>query len=426
MRAAALAVVLLASRALAAEPGAASPVWPEDLGTVSAPDRERVIAARRDSAEDHLRRALLDLAPLPGRDAARARKQLSLAAAGPLTDRWVAAARYALAWIEETDGSVDRARDLYAAIVLEDPFGEAGRRAGTALGRLELRRDQAAQAAAWLQAVVDRGAAPGAAAYREAAVRSVLRAVEDGAGAPAIASRSAGTELREGTALVSTPAGDVIVADRKRGVVVLLERGERPLRSWPLVGVTALAVDPFGRVFVAAGETILRLDGDAPTVVARSGPFGAIAALAVDAAGRFWITDRRGERVGLARADGSEPEIVRAGKGERIEALAWDGRDVVALERGGARIVALVLDGSERTIVTGLAQAPLALAANGAGAIALLDAQGQIAVHSSTGRLIERIDARAAGVARPGAMALGADGSIDCFDGADGRVVRLR
>ncbi len=430
------ALAALALRVHGAEPPAPTPEWPEDIGSVTATDRDRARAALRELsshesrperlAEARLRLALAELAPLPGRNVARARQGLTEATRGRPGDRWVAASRYALAWVEELEGSPDDARTAYGAIVADDPRSDAARRAGTAMGRLELRRDQPAEAAVWLQSVVDRGGAPGAQEYREAAIRGAVQAAHGSAATRTAVARSSVTELREATAMARSLSGDVIVADRKRGLVVRLAKGEQPVRTWPLAGVTALAVDPYGRIFAAAAETILRLDGESPSVVARTASFGGVSALAVDAAGRIWIADRRGDRVGIVRADAGDADIVRDRSGERVAALAWDGRNIVALQPAAGRVVALAPDGSDKIVVSGLAETPIGMSASGSGAVAVQDERGGIVVVTPGGKITERFDLRAAGVQRPGAIALGSDGSIDCFDAAQGRVVRLR
>jgi hypothetical protein len=388
------------------------------MGSLAGPDGA--------TPEGRYRAALVRLAPLAGRDAPRARRDLATLAGDTGAGAWRAPARYALAWIEESEGEPDRASLLYRSVFLNDPEREAGRRAGAALSRLLLRAGRPGDAAACAQAVVDRGGGPGVAEIREAAVRAVLVAAEAGGVRDAKAARTWSSGLRSVSAIARSGPSDLIVADRRRGVVSRFSADGRPIRTWSIEGVAVVAVDIFDRIFASAGETIFRLDDPGPTVVARTGSFGPPAALAADPSGRLWLADRRGERVAVIEPGRSDPRVVRAKRSAKVRALAWDGARVLAFEENGARVVAIDPSGGERTVAEGLVASPIAFTADAAGRFALLDGRdGSVVLADAGGRVVELLGFREHGVERPSAIALGADGSMDFVDAREGRLVRL-
>lgn len=412
------------------------PGLPEELGAVTESERDRAAAlldaelarpggAAR-AAEAAVRRALLRIAPLPGRDPARARRELAVVASDASAGTWRSAARYALAWIEETEGDAHAAGGAYQAIYVDDPDGSIAPKAGAGASRVLLRADDPSGAASWAQAVVERGGAPGIEDLREAAVREALRPTRSLAQRDPNPRSDGTSELRSVVAMARVGAGDLLAADRKRGIVAYLESGLRVTRRWPAESVTALAADVYGRAFAAVGETILLLEADAARVVGRTGAFGSIRALAADPAGRLWIADRRGDRIAVLVPGEAEPRVVHAARGARVVALAWDGRRVLALQQEARRVVALHLDGTEVVLADGIANAPDALSADRAGRFAVLDSRaGLVVLADSRGRVLDRVDLRRAGIARPTALTMGPDGSLDLFDERDGRFVRL-
>jgi hypothetical protein len=108
-----------------------APDWPEDLAildpahaALAAVPLKKVLesyAGGDRALEAQYRLALIRLAPLPGRDAARARQDLIAVASSPSSERWVVAGRYALGVLDEQAGDPVRAAGAFARILVEQP-----------------------------------------------------------------------------------------------------------------------------------------------------------------------------------------------------------------------------------------------------------------------------------------------------------------
>ena len=106
------------------------------------------------------------------------------------------------------------------------------------------------------------------------------------------------------------PGGGWLVVDHKAGVVSRLDARGGTVSEWPLDGVQAVAVDPFGRAFVAAGTRIYLLVNGADHDVGAQGDMTPVSSIAIDAAGGVWMLDRRGGRVARLDPAGDEPELI--------------------------------------------------------------------------------------------------------------------
>jgi hypothetical protein len=297
------------------------------------------------------------------------------------------------------------------------------------LARLALRDGNHGEASRWLL----RSAMAGApdelygAALNELAARMVL--IESGRGIafttplPELWNTGIGSLL----GMAATPDGGVLLADGKTRQITRLGADGRVAGQWPLVDVFALAVGPFGKAFVAAGDTIYLLETDrSPRSVASLGEFGPPAAMALDGTGRIWLLDRKGTRIGKvepgAQAVSSFTEVER----RKLAALGWDGRRLVALDTREGVALAIELDGGVSVITAEPLPKPAALAVGPAGHVALLDNKTDaIYLFDSTGRRLGSFAWESAGVQRPTAIGLGFDGSITLFDEANKRCVRL-
>jgi hypothetical protein len=105
--------------------------------------------------------------------------------------------------------------------------------------------------------------------------------------------------------------------------------------------------------------------------------------------------------------------------GSRLLAIDSRGRDVVLLDE---------VDGLRTAGVPGLGR-PLALAADSAGRIAVLDGKDSTILLQSQGSRDEtwiRISCKTAGIVRPSAIGFGVDGALQVFDESSGGWVRIR
>jgi hypothetical protein len=413
-----------------------TPQWPEELGRISEPAAKRVSSILAEVREHHasgdrasearVLAALLLLAPLPSRDAARARVELLAIATNSNAGAWAARARYCLVWLDEIEGRTTRAAGGFQRIFLDSNQDEAAVRSAVRLGRLLMRSGRFGIAAVWLQEAIDRGRTPGtsAAELRELAVRGVLREQAGTSGwSPERAER-----VVIGRGLLGfdrLPGGDWLVADRKSGVVSRVDSSGRPVAQWTLDDVQAAAVDPFGRPFVAAGTRVFRLEGKAEDAGAQ-GVMAPVSAIAVDAAGGVWMLDRKGGRVARLDAASAEPEVVWVGEEMRLADVVWDGQRIVGLDARGARLVAIGPSGATEVFAEQTFSKGVDLAVDAAGQVAVVDGRAhQVAVIGPGGEVRARLPLSALGVERAAAVALGTDGSLHVYDESAAAVVRV-
>jgi hypothetical protein len=411
------------------------PDWPEMLSQLDAAHAQAAAAVLRKIVDGHAEGdraqearyllALVRMAPVAGRDAGQAKQDLIGVAGAPDRGRWSAMARYALGVLAEYDGATERAAGSYARVVVEGAPEDAVGRARVGFSRAQLRIGRFGDAAEWLQAAVDSSAPASlrAAALRDLAVRELVRERDPARRWSAATGPLAVIATTRGAVLLATaPDGSLVVFDRKNGVVQGFDSnggGGPPVAQ---EGVTALASDPYRRVYVAAGDKLLRWDGAGLVAAGKLGAFAEPAAIAVDAAGAAWIADRRGDRIARLAAGAELPVIVRESKGAGISALAIvDGRLLVAEERNG-RVVELSGGGAERAFGPAFRK-PVALAADAAGRLSVLDVKaGTVTRLSSSGQVADTLALDAAGVARPLAIAVADDGALRILDGSSGTV----
>lgn len=420
-----------------------APAWPEDLGSLADDRAPTAFNLLRDAAakggdrrnEALHRTALLQISTTLGRkpgdrrDLARIRPQLLEVASASGAGAWSLAARYALAWVDEGSGEIERARAAYQRLVVDEPGSEAGLRAEVGLGRVLLRLGEPGRAAAFLQEAAARGAASvlGAEDLRELAVRTMLRSVSAAARWSARPPRTTATGVRGASAIARAPGLGTLVADRRAGAVLLFDTDGKPAGRWPLEEVQALAVDPLGRIYAAADEKIYRLAaGGRVASLAPQGDLAPVSALAVDAAGRIWLVDRRGERIGRVEPGSAVPAIVRERRGAGFSAIAWDGARLLAAEEKTGRVVEVRDDGTERPVVASGAASAAALAVDPAGAIAVVDARSDtVVLFGPRGDVRDRFGYGAAGVGRIAGAAFGRAGDLELLEGSTGSVLRL-
>ncbi len=413
-----------------------APDWPEDLAGLDGPRAaaaaatlERVLDQYADGdriAEARYRRALLRIAPLPGRDAARARQDLIALAVSPSSDTWTVAARYALGILDEISGASDRAAGSFARIIVERPDSPAACRARAGFGRTLLLRGRFGEAAGWFQQAIDSGAPPAvrAGAQRDLALHEVLRQRSPALSWTAVAARLPAIPTTRGAALIASDAsGRIVVFDRKSESLQSFD--DKGAGSTPeTVGeVFALTADPFGRVYVATKDKLLRRDARGITTLASLESFSSPSSIAVDGAGAVWIADRKGERVGRWTPGLPAPQVARESKGAAISALVATGARVIAAEAKTGRLVVVAGPGAETAFGTTVFKRPVALAADAAGRILVLDEKAAtVSRLTPMAEPVDTLSLEVGGVSRPLALAAAPDGKLRVLDGATGSV----
>lgn len=412
------------------------PDWPEDVAVLdggraaaAVVPLEKVVTSYGSgdrALEARYRLALIRMAPIPGRDAARARQDLITLAANPSRERWVIAARYALGVLDEQAGATERASGAFARIVVERPSSDAAPRARAGFGRALLVEGKFGLAAGWFQDAISTGAPAGvrAEALRELAIREVLSERVPGRRWSATASSLAVMPTTRGASLLASLAdGGILVFDRKSDTLQAFDAEGVGAPPVPIADVTALATDPYGRVFVATKETLLRWDGAGVTVVLALGRLSAPAAIAVEASGVVWIADRKGDRVERWVPGTPAPVVVRESKGAGVAALAVAGGRVIAAEAKTGRVVILAGPGSDAGFGSVTFRRPVALAVDAAGRISVLDEKAETVTRlTPSGEVSDTLPLGASGVSRPLALSVTPDGALRILDGSTGAV----
>jgi streptogramin lyase len=418
-----------------------APEWPEDLGRLTGATAasakaplEKVVAGHAGGDrinEARCRLALIRLAPTPERDAAAGRQDLLALAGSSPRDRWAVLARYALGVLDEQSGARDRAAGAFARIVVEQPASDVATRARAGLARTLLVAERFGEAAGWYQGALSAGVAAtiGAAAQRDLAMREVVRARASAQRWTSIdASLSVMPTTRGASLLATSGDGRLVVVDRKAGVIQLFDDGGPGPKLGDAADVTAIATDPYGRVYAAAKDRLIRWDPRSGHSVSSSlGSFASPAAIAVDAAGVVFLADRKGDRVARWADGAAAPVVMRESKGAGVTSLVVFGGRLIAAEEKTGRLIALA-DGEAESEFGGTTfRRPTALAVDVAGRISVLDEKAETVTRlSPTGEVRETLRFGPAGISRAVALAAAPDGALRILDGSSGAVAVAR
>ncbi len=414
------------------------PRWPEDLGRITAEAARRATDLLRELVKKHpngdrlaeaqVREALLRLEPLASRDVEGARIDLLTLATRLGAERWGIRARYCLVWLDEIEGQAQRAANAYQRLVIDAQHDPSAARAAVGVGRLAMRSGRFGVSSVWLQRAVERGAprSTRVAELRELAVRGLLRERHGTlAWMPEAAERTA-LATRTVSGFDRLPGGGWLVVDRKTGVVQRLDSGGGVVTEWHLRDVQAVTVDPFGRLFAAAGTKIYRLVSGEAHAVGDQGSMAPVASIAVDAGGGVWMLDRKGGRVARLDPAGTEPEVVWEDRQLRLSDIVWDGRRLVGVDTRGAGLLAIGPAGRAERYSQVAFSKPVALAVDGAGQVAVLDGRAlEVVLVGPDGGERARMPVASAGITKPTAVALGTDGSLDVIDASTSTIVRI-
>jgi tetratricopeptide (TPR) repeat protein len=412
------------------------PRWPEDLGRIDSAQASRSLALASNVVDELGRgdrvpearyyRGLLLLEPTPRHDPSAARIDLLTVATTPEAGAWADAARYAVAWLAEQQGQIERALAAYQRVIIDARKGPATLRARVGLARLHLRDGRYGQAARLLNEVAAERVQleQPAVALKELAVRSLLPKARS----PEVEVLAAPVGVRSLAGFSTTGGGGVLIGDRKTGSVLHHDVDGQIRSRWSVDDPQVVAISPMGRVFVAAGDQVYRLEADQPPIpVSSQGDFASPADMTVDNLGRIWLLDRRGEAIGRIDPGRSEPENVWKNSEVRLVSIIWDGRRLVAVDGRSKSLVVLSADGGRDFLAGADLQRPVALAADPTGRLAVLDLKaGAVTFYDAGGEPLDRFDCRAAGIGRPATLDFGHDGSLHIFDEATAAWMRLQ
>jgi hypothetical protein len=408
--------------------------WPEEIGRLEmvASPRLRSLLDRvvnefpegDRATEARFRRGLLELEPVPGHDPGAARADLIFVATSPSAASWGGRARYSLAWLLEREGLEQRAREAYMRLVVDAPESEAGTRARAALGRIALREARFGDAAGWFQAALDRDPQVGAlsVSLRECAVRRVLEPI----GAIEADGELRTLPVQAADDLLETPAGLLLLADRKQGRVQAFRKDATVAAQWSIVAPTDLVLDEAGQPYALGADAVYRLEaGGSRSHAAAIGDYGPATAIAAGRGG-FWVLDRKGQRVGRVPPGAPAPRQIWQGRGARLVDMVWDGRRLVALDARSKSLIVLSDRGTSLTLTASTLDRPSALAADPSGRIAILDPRAaEVSILSPAGVEVRRFSTEELGMEQPVAIAFALDGSLHLFDESVGLWVRL-
>ena len=410
---------------------------PDALGRIAAVDAEEArpwlqqaaaLAGADRATEARYLLSLSLLEPLPGRDAEAARRGLlAVTTAEPASD-WAARARFAVGWLDRTEGDLSRARGAWLRVVLDAPRSDAAVWSRGGLAGVELELARPGEAASWAQETLDaepRDVRP-ATALRAAAIRDLARSASPDLGWAAWPRRTLASPGRSVSALARHPDGSLFVADRREGMVRRFDAAGRVEEQWTLDDVTALAVDPFGRLLAAAGERLFLLERGSARALGDLGRFSQASVLAPGVSGAIFLLDRKGDRIGALAPGAAAVTALREDRGTRLAALAAvAGRLVGAAAREG-RLLRVSTAGLESPVAGLPLESVASMCVDASGRFTLLDDRsGIVLLVTGDGTVADRFDARAAGIEKPTAITCGADGSFDLYDASTGQIWRI-
>ncbi|MCP3980483.1 MAG: hypothetical protein GY716_14370 [bacterium] len=401
--------------------------WPEEIGRIDPQRAAHVLEllsgvvdgipdADRGTEARYLRGLLL-LEPLPLRDPAGARLDLITVATDHANSRWVAPARYAIAWLSQSMARLGRAEAALQRLVVDSGDDEAALRSRARLARMRLAEGEFGAAARGLDDLLRDASAPeipGLDAHFELAVRNLAGADEHRFHHGRLQVRAQSTGVRQLAGMVATPEGGVVLADRRSGAIVRFDSNGAETGRWKVPSPQALSATVGGLLYVAAGTDVLRLDESGTPVVAGQGDLAPASALTVDEWGGLWILGRRGDRV-----DRVEPGAASGAtwwQGAKLSAIVWDGLRLVGIDAKEKRLLELQRGGGTRPIGDLTFQRADGLTCDAARTLVVLDSRAQsVTLVAPDGSQTGQVATSTLGVQRAGGAAIGFDGALHLF-----------
>ncbi|MBI3449453.1 MAG: tetratricopeptide repeat protein [Acidobacteria bacterium] len=249
----------------------------------------------------------------------------------------------------------------------------------------------------------------------------------------------AGEDLRGELGLAVSPAGELLVADPKRGAVLAFADDGTKARSDAMAGARRVAIDAYGKTIVVS-ETEIRIDGEDFPAGRKAGAN----VRRIESPAGVWRTStrdvivldtREGELLRFG-ADPADPKVLSRDKesGYRLEAMAGGPEDRVYLLDTRQKQI-LVLEAGKLSVFK-RADAPPALedptdlAVDALGDVFVTDARLKcVFVLGPDGRRLAQIAAPAGSLAElvePGALAVGPRGEVYVYDSRKRTVLRFR
>ena len=149
-------------------------------------------------------------------------------------------------------------------------------------------------------------------------------------------------------------------------------------------------------------------------------------AIACDTLGSVWVLDRKGERIGRLRPGGVTLDPVWQGE-DRLSAIAWDGRRMLALDSRGRRVLEILEANQSKTVTSGPFDKPVALASDLLGRFAVLDDRTKmVTLFGSDGAAIGSYALGATGPSRGGALVMYPAGGFAVTGSSGPTVYRFR
>ncbi len=352
---------------------AGAPAWPSELGSLTGSGMAKAAGILRTIAEEHprgdrihearYRAALLKMEPLAGQDLSAARLDLLTVANDYSAGIWAARSRYVSTWIDRVTGHESRARDSLERLRIDYPATVEAVLAKIGLAEMILQDGDHGRAVTLMQENEAMLARPVIAGRMPEAGRAAGAAVR-AAGVQAFLLGLAG----DGSWNL---AADSFAAAGIRSIAGLAEQRKHQ-NQWEIPGAGAVTVDRLGRIWVAGQGGLVMIRNGVVETVADPGVFATPRAVACDTLGSIWLLDRKGTRLGRLRPGGTKLESVWQGE-DRLSAIAWDGRRMLALDPRGRRVVEILEENQLRTVASGTFEKPVALASDFLGRFAVLD-----------------------------------------------------
>ncbi|MDH3626537.1 MAG: hypothetical protein OES25_02620 [Acidobacteriota bacterium] len=372
---------------------------------------------------------LLALEPVPGFDTAAAKLDLLDVATDGRAGPWRGAARLTIARLAALEGDYGRAADATQRLLADEGDHMLRGRARLAWARYRLREGGYGEAAATLQELLDDESLEPEVVQplRDMAMRALLgrtpdleqfeRVVIDGR-----------YRSEDGIALRQGKSGDeIIVLDRRQHRVLTMDRDGRVQDQWTVDDPHAVSTTDGGRIFVAAGNQLIRLDDEGLVVpVGFSGDWGPVSRLAADGLGGLYLIGRRSTTIGYLAPGASVPEPFASLDSMRNPFLAWDGRSLLLLDPKSRQLHRIRPDGQRQALGMVAQTRPQGLAIDGAGRIVILDGRNRsLGFYTAGGQPWNTLDLEMTELQRPGQVMISADGSVHLFDDANGVWGRL-
>jgi TolA-binding protein len=249
----------------------------------------------------------------------------------------------------------------------------------------------------------------------------------------------AGEDLRGDIGMAVSPAGELLVADAKRGTLLVFGEDGTMIRSEAMAGVRHVSIDAYGKIVTTSG-TDIRIAGEIFPAARKSGskverlqePAGAWRGSGKEI---YVLDSREGD---LLRYDSSpeDPKLLSRDKeaGTRLEVMAAGPEDRIYFLDAKQRQI-LVLDGGKLKAfkppdAQPVLEDPVDMAVDALGDVLVADAKSKrVYLIGPDGKRLSTISPPAGSVAElmePSAIAVGPKGEVFVYDSRKRTILRFR